>query len=186
MNTSRSTAWALATNSGAASGWKQRCHNDRTRNQRGNALVEISLVLPIMMMLVTGMAAVGLAINQYSVLTNCAQIAAAQLSVSRGQVPSNDPCSLIVTAVTTAQQGLPVASLGYSLAFAPPTTGIPSFGTPLTGTGSAFTCVTSNSSMLKGGSIQVIVSMPSFNITMYGYNVFPNLVLKARVSEMIQ
>lgn len=179
MDTIRSTAWAQDVASRTSSGWK------RSRTERGNALIEISLVLPIMMMLVTGMAAVGLAINQYSVLTNCAQIAAAQLSVSRGQVPNNDPCALIVTAVTTAQQGLPVSSLTYSLAFAPITSGTPSFGTPLTG-GPSFSCTTANSSMVKGGSIQVIVKMPSFNLTIYGYNVFPNLVLKARVSEMIQ
>lgn len=154
----------------------------RLHRQRGNALVESALVLPIMLALLMGITGFGLAINHYSVLTNITQTAAEQLAISRGTA---NPCQLVANVVDASELGLTQSQISYALAFAAPTTGVPSWGSPVTGTGSSFSCTGSATSMVQGEGIKLTVSIPTYSITVYGSSVFP-ITLQARVAEVVQ
>jgi len=80
----------------------------------GSPLVEFALVLPIMMLLITGLAAFGIAFNNYLVLTNAVGAAARAVALSPGMNSSGtspDPCAagyaaLIGAAPTLSQSTL--------------------------------------------------------------------------------
>lgn len=63
---------------------------------RGSALVEFSLVLPMIMMTITAMFSFGMAMNNYMVLTNGVGAGARALALARGQtspaLAASDPC----------------------------------------------------------------------------------------------
>ena len=62
-----------------------------TGNQRGQSLLEFALALPILLLIVTGIATFGIALNTYLTLTNAVAQGGQFLSVSRGQ--TLDPCA---------------------------------------------------------------------------------------------
>src|SRR5580698_6457172 len=64
----------------------------RTRDERGAAVIEMAVTLPIFLLLVTGIATFGLAFANYLSLTDAVYIAGQQLAVSRAQ--TSNPCSL--------------------------------------------------------------------------------------------
>jgi Flp pilus assembly protein TadG len=80
-------------------------------NKRGQSLIEFTLVMPILLLTMTGMLSFGFALHNYLVLTNGVTAGAQLLAISRGQ--TTDPCATAYVAVKTASAGLTAASLSF-------------------------------------------------------------------------
>lgn len=76
---------------------------------RGSALVEFAMILPVFLLLVTGMSTFGIALNQYLELTNSVAIGAQTLSIDRAN--TTDPCHDASRAIYNAAPFLNTGSL---------------------------------------------------------------------------
>jgi Flp pilus assembly protein TadG len=83
----------------------------RLKNERGQTLVELALVLPILVVLILGIAQFGVAFNNYVTLTDAARAGARKAAVSRD---SGNPSGACVTAVRDARGSLNNANLGVT------------------------------------------------------------------------
>jgi len=84
-------------------------------DDQGQALFEMALTLPALLLLVTGIFSVGNFLQQYIQLTDAVNVGAMYLSVNGGN--TLDPCNLTYTAVTNAAPLLNLTSdeFTYSL-----------------------------------------------------------------------
>lgn len=160
------------------------------RGERGSSLVEMALVVPILLSVVMGIIAFGIAFNNYIELTNAAGSGVQVLAVQRGN--AQDICTVTSQAVTSAAPNLKPASLNFTInIYAPPTgSTTPCTGTAaLSGSGAGvFSCGTagSNSAISTGGCAQVTVTYP-LSLVVYGHNFAPTgSVLTAETTEAIQ
>ena len=77
------------------------------------------MVMPVLLLVVTGIAAFGIYINHYIALTDAVSTGARLLSISRGQTtyPATggvpDPCALTVNAIETAAPLMAPASMTF-------------------------------------------------------------------------
>lgn len=85
----------------------------------GGSLVEFAMVLPMMMLLMTGMFAFGIALNNYIVLTDAINAGARTLSMTRGQtIPAlakSDPCAYSVQVANSAAPLLDTTKITYGI-----------------------------------------------------------------------
>lgn len=81
----------------------------RIGNRRGQSFVEFTLVIPLLLLIMTGMLSFGFALHNYIVLANAVTAGAEILAVSRGQ--TSDPCATAYAAVNSAALGLTTANL---------------------------------------------------------------------------
>jgi Flp pilus assembly protein TadG len=130
------------------------------RDERGNALVEMAFVLPIMLMVVTAIFNFGLVLQHYLELTNAVSIGARQLAVSRSN--TLDPCSLATSAIIGATPTLSSSNLSFTIVMN---------GDTYTGTSCPAASYTTGSAgdMKQGGSVKVTVTYPC-NFQIYGHN----------------
>jgi len=83
-------------------------------DESGSALAEMAfVVVPLMVMMITGMIFFGIALNNDLALNNAVQAGAEQLALLRGNVA--DPCASTVTDVQNAAPGLATSSLRYTV-----------------------------------------------------------------------
>jgi Flp pilus assembly protein TadG len=80
--------------------------------RRGQSAIEFTLVVPVLLMIMTGLVSFGFALHNFLVLTNGVNNGAQLLAISRGQ--TTDPCATAYSAVRNAAPGL---SSGLSLTF---------------------------------------------------------------------
>jgi Flp pilus assembly protein TadG len=84
------------------------------RDESGSAVAEMAfVVVPLMVLMITGMAFFGIALNNDLALNNAVQAGAEQLALLRGNVA--DPCASTVTDVQNAAPGLAASSLRYTV-----------------------------------------------------------------------
>jgi Flp pilus assembly protein TadG len=143
----------------------------RASNEGGQALVEFAVVLPILLLIVTGIFAFGIALNQYLELTEAASVGARLLAVSRGQTA--DPCATAAAAISNAAPLLTSTSLGYSFV--------------LNGNSYGASCPTSTNAganLQQGVAATVTVTYPC-NLTVYMFLKSP-FNMTARVTELVQ
>jgi Flp pilus assembly protein TadG len=154
---------------------KRACRTLRTSDD-GGSLVEFALVLPVLLLLVTGMFSFGIAINNYLTLTNAVGIGARFLAVDRGL--SLDPCAATVAAVEGTVFGLNPASLSFTFVIN---------GTTYPGLSCISTSLTSGApgNMVQGTPAQVTVTYPC-SLGVYGTNYVPGCTLTAQTTELIQ
>jgi Flp pilus assembly protein TadG len=92
-------------------------------SERGSSLVEFALTLPLMLALVTGMFTIGIATNNYMILTNAVGAGARALSLTRGQttptLAATDPCAYAVQIANQAGPGLNTAAITYTITWTP-------------------------------------------------------------------
>ncbi|MGA2712603.1 MAG: TadE/TadG family type IV pilus assembly protein [Bryobacteraceae bacterium] len=138
-------------------------------NKRGQAVAEFALVLPLLMMVVTGQLAFGLAIHNYLVLTNAVNTGTQVLAISRGQTA--DPCATASGAIDNAAFGLTTGSLSFSYVIN---------GTSYSGT----TCTAAAANMVQGASARVSATYPC-TLTIF-LMTFPSCTLGAQTTEIIQ
>lgn len=151
-------------------------------NESGQAVLEFSLVLPVLLLIITGICSFGVYLSQYLVLTNGVTIAAQQLALNRGQ--TTDPCALTASTFQNASPTLKTTSLGYTIVLN---------GTTYTGAPgkTGFSCSSSSTStgaagnLVQGTTAQVTITYPC-TLAIYGKNLLPNCTLTAQTAEAVQ
>jgi Flp pilus assembly protein TadG len=138
-------------------------------SQRGGSLIEFTLVMPILLVVMTGMVSFGFALHNELVLTNAVNTGAQLLSFSRGQ--TTDPCATAYGAISGAA---PTLATGLTLTFV------------INGTtySSTTSCTAGAANMVQGGSAQVQATYPC-TLAVLGMN-FPGCRLGAQITEFIQ
>jgi Flp pilus assembly protein TadG len=144
--------------------------------ERGQAMVEMALVLPILLLVITGILTFGLAFNNYVLLTEATNIGARTLAISRGA--TTDPCATASSAVIAAAPLLSSANLSFTFVLN---------GTTYTGvscnSGSTTTGAAAN--LVQGANVAVTVTYPC-SLAVYGVNYAPNCSLQAQMTESVQ
>ncbi len=97
----------------------------RARDERGQALVEFALVLPLLVTILFAIIKFGIAINNYVVLTNAVRTGARTLAIGRG---STDPCASAITRVKNSASDLDPSKLVVTTSYGP---NCPSISAPL-------------------------------------------------------
>lgn len=160
--------------------WK--FHLLSTKRERGSALVEFALVLPMVLLLATGIFSFGFALNNYLELTNAVTLAAQEVAISRGQTV--DPCAL---ASSTLQQAAPYLTQSNVTLTTTIYTGTAAPYTANTFSGTSCSSATTTTGaagdMLAGNPVQISASYPCV-LAGYGFD-FP-CHLTAQVTEIVQ
>lgn len=147
----------------------------------GNALVEFALCLPILMLILTGIATFGFALNNYLELTNALQIGAQQVAVSQNS--TTDPCNTVVAAVYQAAPYLTQSQLKFTTTiYTSPTA---STAYPGTSCSSGSTTTGAAGNLTPGYPVQVTATYPC-SLSVYGVNYVPGCLLHAQVTEIVQ
>ena len=137
--------------------------------KRGQSLIEFTLVMPALLLIVTGMVSFGFALHNDLVLTNAVSTGAQLLAFSRGQ--TTDPCATAYSAISTAAPSL---TTGLSLTFV-------INGTTYSATTS---CTAGAANMVQGASAQVTGTYPC-TLAVVGMSFSP-CSLKSQITEFIQ
>ena len=147
----------------------------RTSNEGGQALLEFALVLPILLLLVTGIITFGIAFHNYLELTDAVNVGARLLAISRGQ--TTDPCATTVTAVENAAPLLTSANITFSFV--------------LNGTsypGASCSCSTTTTgpcaNLVQGASAQVTATYP-YTLSFFGTRASSG-TMTAQTTELMQ
>lgn len=159
---------------------------------QGQALVEMAFTLPIMMLMITGMASFGLLLNSYLMLSHATDVGARYIALNQGNfgtAASTNPCAMAATQIQAAAGTLAASNLSYTFTFynsAGSSTGSysSSNGTGSFGSGSACASGGSTAMGLGGGSVSVQLSYP-FLLTVYGWAP-SSMPLQAVTTEIIQ
>jgi len=146
---------------------KTRPRRGKDRTRRGATLIEFTLVMPLLMLTMTGMVAFGLAIRNEMVLTNAVNTGAQALAFSRGQ--TTDPCATAYSAISNAAPSL-TSSLSVTYVLN---------GTTYT----TNTCAGGTANMIQGTSAQVSATYPCA-LGVFGESF--NCHLGAATAELIQ
>ncbi len=128
------------------------------------------MALPLLLTILTGSFAFGIAFNNYLQLTYATDAAAQLLSISRGQ--TTDPCNTTTQAVYSAAPNLKPASLGFTIVM----------------DGHSFTstsCSGDQQYLVQSQSAQVKATYPC-NIQIFGLTVAPSCALTAQTTVFIQ
>jgi Flp pilus assembly protein TadG len=130
----------------------------RGAGENGQALVEMAVVAPVLLLITFGMCVFGIALNDQLVLTNAVQQGAQVLSISRGVT---DPCATVATAVENAAPNI-ISGTSYSTT----------------------TCTAGASLMTSGANGSVQVTYPfSAGFILFGHQSY---TLFAKTQEVIQ
>jgi Flp pilus assembly protein TadG len=139
-------------------------------------MVEMALVLPVLLLVVTGILTFGLAFNNYVMLTEATSVGARALAISRGQ--TTDPCATASSAVYAAAPLLASSKLSFTFVLN---------GTTYTGascsSGSSTTGAAGN--LKQGAYASVTVTYPC-SLAVYGTDYAPNCSLQSQISELVQ
>jgi Flp pilus assembly protein TadG len=138
-------------------------------SERGGSFIEFTLVIPVLLLAMTGMVSFGIALHNDLILTNAVNTGTQLLAISRGQ--TSDPCATAYTAISGAAPSL---AAGLSLTFV-------INGATYTSTN---TCTAAAANMVQGASAQVTATYPC-NLAVFGMS-FPSCALKAQIAEFIQ
>jgi Flp pilus assembly protein TadG len=138
--------------------------------KRGAVAVEFAIVVPVLLVIMTGTALFGLTLNQYVMLTNAVATGAQLFSISRGTTPT--PYTSTVSAIEAAAPSLIPANLTITLSVN---------GTACT---SDATCQTALSNAATNPAT-VSATYPC-SLAMAFYNFWPGCTLASQVTEPIQ
>ncbi len=105
-------------------------------------MVEFALVLPLLLLVLTGIFSFGIIFNQYEVLTNATNTAARAFALSAGggvgssksTAPNSDPCAYAASALQDDVSGIKTADLTYTIVYTVTATSV---STTYSGTGSS-------------------------------------------------
>ncbi len=139
----------------------------RGNNEDGQALIEFAFSVPLLLLLVTGIAAFGIVLNNYQELTNATSASAQTLSMSRGQ--TSDPCGTTAQAFYAAAPTLHRGNLAFTITLN---------GTNVGGT----SC--SSATLVENQTAQVTVTYPCNFPLVYGLNL--SCTLRSQTAEAIQ
>jgi len=143
----------------------------------GSALVEFAMILPMMLILTTGILMFGIAMNNYLALTNAVSIGARTVAVNAGI--TLDPCSVASQAIIAASPGLAAGNLKFSYVFN---------GVGASGTSCASPSVSSGAAgnLTSGSTVSVTATYP-LNLSVFGTKYSAsNATLSATSTELVQ
>lgn len=157
----RITAWRFGERAGA----RLRAGNE------GNAIVEIALVLPLLMIVMTGIISFSIAFGNQLLLTQAVGTGAQRLQVIRPT--TSDPCADTFTAIKNAAPTLTSANIKLTITI--------NGGTPQTGN----TCVGAVASLVAAQNLPVTVAATyPCNLSFYGKSFSPtSCLLTAQATE---
>jgi Flp pilus assembly protein TadG len=139
----------------------------RARHERGQAVLEFALVLPVLAVLLLGIIVFGIALNNYLELTNAATAGAQALSISRGQ--TTDPCLTVTGPAFAAASNLTPSKLLFTIQTSPPAGTLAAL--PGASNTASPSCPASTSTLAtelqEGGTAQVTITYPC-NLTVFG------------------
>jgi Flp pilus assembly protein TadG len=150
--------------------------------EKGSALVEFALVLPLFMLLITGMITFGISLNQYLELTNAVAGGAQYLSTLRAN--TTDPCSEVSTAIDQAAPFLDPNHLTITYVLNGVTYG-PYTSSASSSCSSATTTSGAAGNLVQGQPAQIVASYPC-TLAIYGANLVPGCTLRTQVTEIVQ
>jgi Flp pilus assembly protein TadG len=143
----------------------------------GSSLVEMALTLPVVLIIMTGIFAFSIALNQRLQLTEAVSSAGRVLAVDRGDT---DPCTTASNAIYAAAPGLAKANLTISFTLnGVATTGTKGTTTACPGTGGA-----ANANMVSGDNGVINATYPC-TLIWYKTN-FGACTLTSQITEQIQ
>jgi Flp pilus assembly protein TadG len=148
----------------------------RCRADDGQAMVEMALVLPVLLLVVTGILVFGLAFNNYILLTEATSVGARTLAISRGE--TTDPCATAASAVYAASPLLVPANLSFTFVL-----NGKSYKGPSCNSGSTTTGAAAN---LKQGSYALLTVNYPCSLVAYGNDFAPGCSLQSQVAELVQ
>lgn len=140
------------------------------RDRHGAVLVEFSLLAPVLLLLVLGIAQFGLTLNQYIMLWNGVGLGATQFAISGGA--SSTPYSTTVNLIESAAPSLDSADLTITLSVN---------GTACTSDAACQSALQTNA----GNPAEVSATYPC-SLTVMGIDFFPNCTLTAQITELVQ
>jgi Flp pilus assembly protein TadG len=158
-------------------------------DERGQALLEFAYLLPILLILLLGMIAFGITMNNYLEMTNGVTGGAQALAVSRGQ--TLNPCTTVSSPVFAATPNLTQGNLMFTITIGPAPGGSGSSFTLASNTanptcGAANTSSAPASDLTQGAMATVKVTYPC-NLKVFGVNFAPSgCTLTAQTAESIQ
>lgn len=139
----------------------------------GSALVEFALILPMMLLLTTGVLVFGVAMNNYLQLTNAVSVGARSLAINAGI--TTDPCATASSAIIAAAPGLTASKLTFSYSLG----GNAQSGPTCSG-------ATAVSELTSGSTVTVTAQYP-LNLSVFGKKYSAtNAALQATSSELVQ
>jgi len=133
----------------------------------GGALIEFALVLPMMMVIITGMFSFGIALNNQLELTQAVGSGAQYLQTIR--TSTTDPCKDTFNAIKSAAPNLHSANITLTVTMG---------STPEPGT----SCSGDQTYLTEGGTVTVYATYPC-NLFVYGLNLGTSCNLQAQVTE---
>jgi Flp pilus assembly protein TadG len=140
-------------------------------NNDGNALVEMAITVPLMLMIMTGIFTFSIALYQKLQLADAVGSGGRQLAVSRGVV---DPCALATSAIYSAAPGLTQTQISLTFTI----NGV-STGASCPGSGN-----TANLNMVSGDNAQIQATYPCI-LEAFKWGTF-KCTLYSQVTEIIQ
>jgi Flp pilus assembly protein TadG len=154
--------------------------------EEGSSLVEMAFILPILLVVLTGIFSFGIILNQYLVLTNAVNNGSRAFAMSASTdgavslMNSGDPCKYAAGIIQSAASNLTASNLSYTITY---TTYKTSAVTTYTGTGSsAPSC--SGLLMSQYDIVQINAVYPVTPI-MFG-KLTSSLSLTAQSAELVQ
>ncbi len=152
-----------------------------SRNEEGGALVEFAVVLPMMMVLITGMFSFGVVLNNYMVLTTSIGNGSRALALSRGQttpaLAASDPCAYAVQVAQSSGPALNPKGMSFNISW----TTINSGGTSVT---TKYTNSCPGLSLNQGDTVQM---SGSYAVNMLIFGVKPGaLNMTATAAELVE
>jgi Flp pilus assembly protein TadG len=164
---------------------RQKLHSFFGVQEEGSQLVEMAVVAPILLVILTGMASFGMALYSQQQLGLAA--ANAVQAIATGTSLITDPCK---TAATDVAQSLPqwtAANISYTLTIYTKSTS----SVTASGTGSGFTCTADSADLTTFQPVTLKVTypynwFPIFQWTKYGSNFAPTGNLTTTQAAMAQ
>ena len=143
----------------------------RPTRERGQAVVELALVLPLFLLLLLGIVQFGSVFRDYIALTDATRVGARQASVSRSIQPPSNREPTIVTKIHNAGVNLDPNKMTITVELRNPA-------------GTIMTPNSADTSWQPSGDVTVRATYP-FKISLFG-QVFYTGTLKSRTTERIE
>lgn len=156
----------------------------RARDE-GAAIVELALVLPMLLLLTTGIFTFGIAINNYQMLTFAVNQGGLVLQELRQMPGASDPCRAVGNAVIAAAPNLTSTGANGLQLTVQLDNGAASYGPASAATASCTGGSTYMTAAMQGTSVTVTATY-SCNLTVYGVNYMPSCTLSATSTEQLQ
>jgi Flp pilus assembly protein TadG len=145
--------------------------------ERGSALVEMALIMPMLLVLTTGIFVFGIAMNNYVTLTNA--VSTGSRTVALYAQLTTDPCAVASSAIEAAAPGLNPNKMTFSYTFN---------GVPQSGTSCSSASVDTGAALdLASGTTVTVTATYPLNLSVFGTQMSAsNAVLQATSTELVQ